>query len=268
MSQTTLKRNYHTHTYRCKHAAGDCLDYARVASQLGMEVLGFSDHTPLPDDRWLEVRMAAREIDEYEQAVQKAADAHPDLIVLLAVECEYVADYHSFFEDELLGSRGYDYLIGAGHYIGVDDHWYGSFSHAVAPGNLRLYVDQVIATIDSGLFAFIAHPDVYGCCNHLWNEDCRLAAHDICQAAVQADVPLELNGYGWRKPWIDTAEGKRAMYPWPRFWEIAAEEGVPMLINSDAHHPRDVGHGLAELGPMRDQLGLRTVDIYDRLSAL
>ena len=47
-----LKRNYHTHTYRCQHARGDCVDYARVASELGMEVLGFSDHTPLPDGRW------------------------------------------------------------------------------------------------------------------------------------------------------------------------------------------------------------------------
>ena len=26
-----LQRNYHTHTYRCKHATGDVIDYAKAA---------------------------------------------------------------------------------------------------------------------------------------------------------------------------------------------------------------------------------------------
>ena len=265
MPESTLKRNYHTHTYRCQHATGDCLDYASVAHRQGMEVLGFSDHTPLPDNRWLNVRMAMEEIDGYEQAVRVAQQAYPGMRLLLAMECEYTADYHAFFEDELLGRRQYDYLIGAGHYIGIDDGWYGSFEHAVAPHNLRRYVDQLVETIDSGLFAFIAHPDVYGCCNHVWNDDCASAARDICQAAVQADIPLELNGYGLRKPWISTPEGKRAMYPWLHFWEIAAGENVATIINSDAHRPEDVCHGMAQLGPLRDRLGLAAVDILERL---
>ena len=262
-SGESLKRNYHTHTYRCQHAKGDCVDYARVASELGMEVLGFSDHTPLPDGRWSGVRMAMKQLDEYERAVADAREAYPDLRVLLGMECEYSQEFHAFFEDELLGRRGYDYLIGAGHYIGIDDSWYGSFDNAVAPENLRLYVDQVIATMECGLFAFIAHPDVYGCCNHVWNEDCAAAARDICQASVAAGVPLELNGYGLRKPWIDTPDGKRAMYPWEPFWEIAAEERVRMIINSDAHRPEHVGHGQAELGPWVRRLGLEIFDLLD-----
>jgi histidinol-phosphatase (PHP family) len=230
-----------------------------------MEVLGFSDHTPLPDNRWEKARMALSELDDYERAVSEARSAFPKLRVLLGMECEYVEEFRTFFEDELLGERGYDYLIGAGHYIGVDDSWYGSFDHAVAPANLRRYVDQVIATINSGLFAFIAHPDLYGCCNHLWNDDCAHAARDICQAALASDMPLELNGYGIRKPWIDTPIGRRAMYPWLPFWEIAAEEKVKTLINSDAHRPEHVGSGLAELGPMQERLGLEGIDLIDRL---
>ena len=49
-----LLRNYHTHTYRCKHADGDCCDYAKVAVEQAMEVLGFSDHTALPNGFWPE----------------------------------------------------------------------------------------------------------------------------------------------------------------------------------------------------------------------
>ena len=43
--------NFHTHTYRCKHAAGDVADYCKAAVGFGMKTLGFSDHSALPDDR-------------------------------------------------------------------------------------------------------------------------------------------------------------------------------------------------------------------------
>jgi len=263
MSETVLKRNYHTHTYRCRHASGDCMDYAGVASRLGMEVLGFSDHTPLPDGRWENVRMALHELDDYTKAVADARRAFPALRVLLGMECEYTKNLRAFFEDELLGARNFDYLVGAAHYIEVDDSWYGVYTHTGTPANLRRYVDQVSLTIESGLFAFIAHPDLYGCSHHLWNDDCERAARDICQTAVEAGMPLELNGYGWRKPWIETAEGKRAMYPWLPFWEIAAEEGVKTIINSDAHRPQDVGYGHAELAPIHERLGLDVIDLIE-----
>jgi len=262
-----LKRNYHTHTYRCKHASGDCLDYARAASRLGMEVLGFSDHTPLPDGRWENVRMALEDLDGYEQAVRDSRRAFPELRVLLGMECEYTDELRAFLEDELLGARNYDYLIGAAHYIEIDDSWYGVFTNTGTAENLRRYVDQVISTLNSGLFAFIAHPDLFGCSHHQWNEDCKHAARDICQAAVQVDVPLELNGYGWRKPWIETPQGKRAMYPWLPFWEVAANEGAKVIINSDAHRPEDVGRGHAELEPIRRSLGLKRIDLLPRLRA-
>jgi len=261
-----LTRNFHTHTYRCKHATGDCEDYAHEAVTAGVEALGFSDHTALPDHRWDNVRMHIDELEDYERSIRDAQCAFPELLVLMAMECEYTRDYHAFYQDELLGRREYDYLIGAGHYIGVDDHWYGAFEHATAPENLQRYVDQVVTTIESGLFAFIAHPDLFGCCNHEWNADCAAASRDICAAAVAHDLPLELNGYGIRKPWIDTATGRRAMYPWYPFWEVAAEHGCRVICNSDAHRPQDVAHGEVELHAIRDRLGLEEVDLLARLA--
>jgi len=58
------------------------------------------------------------------------------------------------------------------------------------------------------------------------------------------------------------------MRGWPmgsvcRFWGIAAEEEVKTIINSDAHRPDDVGYGRAELGPMRERLGLEEVDLLE-----
>ena len=38
--------NYHTHTYRCRHASGTEEEYIYQALDGGLEELGFSDHTP------------------------------------------------------------------------------------------------------------------------------------------------------------------------------------------------------------------------------
>jgi histidinol-phosphatase (PHP family) len=265
MPRMGLLRNYHTHTWRCQHATGEAINYAHEAVAAGMEVLGFSDHTALPDHRWANVRMRMDQLDEYEAAVRAAAEAHPSLHVLLGMECEFQPEFAAFYRDELLGRRGYDYLIGAGHYIKVDDRWLGSFDHARAPEQLRIYVDLMVATIESGLFTFIAHPDVFGCCNPLWNADCAAAAHDLCAAAAATNTPLELNAYGIRKPWVDGDDGPRPAYPWPPFWAIAAEHGVRVVFSSDAHRPQDVSHGATELAAIRDQFGLTEVDVLDLL---
>ena len=41
--------NYHTHTTRCNHAAGTDREYVEYAIRSGIKILGFADHTPLPD---------------------------------------------------------------------------------------------------------------------------------------------------------------------------------------------------------------------------
>ena len=40
--------NYHTHTTRCHHALGSEREYIEAAIAGGMQVLGFSDHSPQP----------------------------------------------------------------------------------------------------------------------------------------------------------------------------------------------------------------------------
>ena len=83
---TTMKiTNHHSHTFRCKHAQGDAVDYVRHAFQGGASVYGISDHAPIPDGRYPEVRMAMEELDSYENAVRKAQSKFPEVKVLLGM---------------------------------------------------------------------------------------------------------------------------------------------------------------------------------------
>ena len=38
-----MLENYHTHTTRCRHAAGSDEEYVRCAIDNGLQILGFSD---------------------------------------------------------------------------------------------------------------------------------------------------------------------------------------------------------------------------------
>jgi len=264
----SLRIDLHTHTWRCKHATGDCSDYAAAAAAAGVTILGCSDHTPLPDDRWPEPRMRMDQLDDYVAAVQAARDEHPELTVLLGMECEWDDCFAAFYRDELLGRRGFDYLIGACHYFPDEGDWFGVYKHCTRPRHLRRYVDLAIATMQSGCFLFLAHPDLFGCAVDTWDADCDAAARDIADAAAALDVPLELNGYGVRKPWRDDEHGgRRPMYPWRPFWRHVAEAGATVVRNSDAHRPQDVGYDAELHHDFIAQYSLRECDIAQRLAS-
>ncbi len=257
--------NLHTHTWRCKHASGDVADYAQAAVAGGMTVLGMSDHTPLPDGRWLDHRMTLDQLDGY--IAQVRSTRVPGVRLLLGLECDWDPDFASFYRDELLARRGFDYLIAGCHFTPSADgerrvpgatlnRWFDNFNSCTTPARLRAYAAHATATMASGLFSFLTHPDLFGACNPRWTADTAACATDLCQASVALGVPLELNSYGIRKPWVPGDLTERPGYPWPPFWEVAATCGVRVVLSSDAHRPQDLFTGYAEVAAIRDRLGL------------
>ena len=74
-------------------------------------------------------------------------------------------------------------------------------------------------------------------------------------------MPLEINGYGMRKPKITTADGERYGYPWLPFWELASEYKIKVIANSDAHRPQDVSSNIADATAIGDKLGLEFAEL-------
>ena len=258
--------NLHTHTWRCQHASGEVIDYAQVARAGGMQVLGMSDHAPLPDGRWEDHRMAMAQLDDYISAVTMARQEVPEVRILLGLECDWDPGFAEFYTD-LRANRGFDYLIAGCHFTPFPggeymvpgariSAWIDTFNTCNTVARLQAYARHAAATMASGHFAFLTHPDLFAVANPQWTADTAACARDICQAAVALGVPLELNSYGLRKPWVRGADGDRPGYPWPPFWEVAAATGVQVVLSSDAHRPQDVFAGHAELVALRERLGL------------
>jgi histidinol-phosphatase (PHP family) len=123
-----------------------------------METLGFSDHCPLADGRWSSVRMANDQLDEYIAAVHDATVTYPNLKVLLGLECEYLPELKAWYVDDLYGGRKFDYLVGGAHYFPDGNGWTDTYGGTTDRQSLLAYADYVVQMIESGLFAFIAHP--------------------------------------------------------------------------------------------------------------
>lgn len=233
--------NYHTHSYLCKHAEGKPIDYVKQAMLDGCTELGFSDHCPYPStfsDIWDDVRMSPQEVSLYTQLVEEAKAA-ADFPVFMGFECEWDKQYECWYRDELKGKYGAHYLVLGSHWVTL-----GS-SHVYCPNldnsaDLNKYIDQTIDGMRSGLFAFLAHPDLFMKGYKEWDEQAADCLKAILDAAVDLQMPLEVNGLGMSRPINETSHGIRYQYPYNEFWELVAQSKVPVICNADAHDPRDV----------------------------
>ncbi len=248
--------NYHTHTYRCKHAVGDVEDYIKVADVLGMKEIGISDHTPLPDDWVSEIRMGMNELDDYTRSIDVAKVKFPQVNILKSMECDWVDSYKHFYQDELLGKRNYDYLIGAIHFYDNKKDWVYAYDTAKTK-DLIYYAGLFIEAMESGLFKFMAHPDLFGGSFSSWNKNIEAASREMIQAAEKLNIPLEINGNGFTRE--TNLKGSRP-YPIEKFWALAAEyPGLKVICNSDAHSPNDVFNGIEKGKALAMQYGLEII---------
>ena len=254
--------NYHTHTYRCRHATGDVADYVAAAAAAGLSELGFSDHCPYPDGRWPETRMPMSELPGYLEALaaaKAAAAADPASPRIHAgLECEWAPEYISFFRDEFLGNCRLDYLVAGIHCFLDKGEWRDTYRLS-KPSELIGFAETSCGAMESGLFSFLAHPDVF-CYNWMpWDENAVACARDILTTSARTGVPLEINGYGFRKAGVPAPGGRRRPYPHEEFWRLAAEYDVTCIVNSDAHRPVDTAANLEDGREIARKFGLRLI---------
>ncbi len=232
-------KTFHTHTYRCQHADGDINDYLKEADKQNGEVVGFTDHTPYPDGRWSETRMKWSDLDDYLGKIEKGRTDFPKLKIYKGFECEWHKDFRNIFEDELLFQRKIDYLVGAEHWVPWHGSWI-SMNDVRTAAHLKAYSDNLTDAISSGLFAFIAHPDIFSKGYNKWDKNTEACAIDILTAAEEFQIPLEINGYGFRKKKINNGNEWINPYPRTEFWQIASSFKIKVICNSDAHTPKDI----------------------------
>lgn len=233
-----MKANYHTHTSRCGHAEGTDEMYVKAALSQKFDVLGFSDHVPWPYRSQFTnpgVRMLLSQLDEYLLSVRKLKEKYAGQIeIFTGFECEHFPEYMGWLAD-MAQEKQLDYLILGNHYDQTDENGM-YFGRATTGAHLKRYVDSTVKGIESGLFAYLAHPDLFLRCYRPFDENCRAAARDLAQACRTYGLPMEYNLHDrYLAP-----RTNRTSYPHPEFFEIAAQAGVKIIIGLDAHEPEEL----------------------------
>lgn len=256
--------DYHIHTRMCRHAEGEPREYVERALELGMTEMGFADHLPflggweprhdLIDD-WA---MRVDELDAYCTVVQDLAREYaPDLRIALGIEADFIPET---LEDtaQVLRQYPFDYAIGSVHIVG--DRF--GFDHPDEAWRLPEYgldriqlesLELMRLAAESGLF------DVAGHLDHARKfglpedpEVVAAAAHAALRAVAAAGMAIEVNTGGLRKAIGET-------FPAAGLLAEAQGLGIPLVFGSDAHRPRDVGHGFDHAAELARAAGYREV---------
>jgi histidinol-phosphatase (PHP family) len=244
--------DYHMHTPLCHHATGMPTEYAARAVALGFTEIGFSDHSPMPKDGFDEWRMEFSRLDDYVASVHQARKDHPQLIIKLALEVDYLPGQEDWIR-KLASLHPWDYLIGSVHYI--SESWAIDSPHQLAEWKKHdpfevwsRYFDWLTRAVESGLFDIIGHADLPKKFGIYPNRDCTPLFDPFIKAAAKHDVAMELNTAGLRK---DCKE----IYPSRQIVELAKAHNVAIIFGSDAHAPGEVGMNFTEAVALARSVG-------------
>ncbi|MCR5309461.1 MAG: histidinol-phosphatase [Bacilli bacterium] len=229
-----IKYNYHTHTKRCGHAYGDDEDYVLRAIKDGYLELGFSDHVMLPGISQPGIRGEFVEAENYLNSINYLKEKYKDEIkIYRGFECEYFPKFASYYKS-LLNSKKVDYLILGQHfYMDENDQIIScTFRATNIEESEKHYIDFLLQGMASGLFKYVAHPDLFCILRKEWGEDFEELSKRICEASLKYNIPLEINLCR-----TESKDKEKWKYPREEFWKIAGEYGVRVVIGADAHYP-------------------------------
>lgn len=230
----------HTHTKRCGHAYGNDEEYVKSAIMGGFKVLGFSDHAMLPDLLQNGMRGSYALFPGYVESIRSLQKKYQSQIVMrLGMESEWFGAAYAKHYASLLSSGTLDYLILGQHcYLaGGDAYFYGDTINKVKA--LQAYEHDLIEGMETGLFLYVCHPDLFMYWYPSWDEETVKSAKHIIAKAKELGIPLEVNmgPSRWRNQGIDADGELLVPYPNPHFWDLVSQAGVPVTIGVDAHGP-------------------------------
>jgi histidinol-phosphatase (PHP family) len=237
----------HNHTTYCNHATGTIDEYIQKAIDLGIDIYGFSEHAPMEFD--YKYRLSFNQMQEYQDKIIQAKNRYKDQIeIKLGYEVDYLVGY---IDDRVIKSD-VDYLIGSVHFLnkwGFDNpEFIGQWQNRDIDEIYTQYFQAIADMAKSGLFDIVGHFDLIKVFKFLPQKDIKLLALDALKAIKKANMTLEINSAGLRKPIGE-------VYPSYEILSVAYELGIDICFGSDAHSIEQVGFGYDQALAMAKKAG-------------
>ncbi len=256
-----LTANYHTHTSRCNHAFGTEEEFILRAIDAGLEVLGFSDHTPYfyDADFYPTHKMTMAEMPDYFNTLLLLKGKYKDKIdIKIGFETEYFSNY---FDRLIKEYKSYpvDYIILGQHFVGNEGTpgSFSSFDPTSDRSKLSRYTAECIEALGTGRFSCFAHPDLLNFVpKSREDEEFLIENYELLiKAAIKTETPVEINLCGIRN---------KRNYPNPLFWSTAGKLGADVIVGCDAHTIDGICNP-AELAVAKKIISDNRLKVLDRL---
>jgi len=253
-----LKNNYHTHTKYCGHAKGDVEDYVKEAVNLNMEELGISDHAPIPlnhgmtKEEWEENYCYENmDINTFDNLLKEIDNLKSKYNIKLykACESEYLYNNDDWYKE--LRSK-LDYMILGIHFFNGEGRVLDTYKD-INYKNVDCYYECAKRAIETGLFDYLAHPDLYLFDYKSINGKNEFddKAKEIClkliDLCVKHDIYFEINTNGLKYS-KDKNNRELWLYPNIEFFKVVKEymdknpNKLKLIIGADAHEPKALGN--------------------------
>jgi len=247
-----MKTNYHTH---CSFCDGDSApeDMVRAALDKGFDILGFSSHAPLAgEEDWT---LSEEDVPEYIRQITDLKEQYRDrLAVLIGLERDYVPG-RPVWPVNRWGDFQLDFTIGSVHMMPgetpetpyaidgpVDDVRH--LVENVYKGDVRKMAGDFYGItadmVRRETFDFLGHLDVLRKRNLAYpflkeEEPWYLkTVCDLLDVIAREGVLIEINTGGISRGATET------VYPSAPILRECRKRDIPVVINSDAHSPKDL----------------------------
>ena len=253
-----LKNNYHTHTKYCGHAKGDVEDYVKEALNLNMEELGISDHAPIPlnhgmtKEEWEENYCYENmDINTFDNLLKEIDNLKSKYNIKLykACESEYLYNNDDWYKE--LRSK-LDYMILGIHFFNGEGRVLDTYKD-INYKNVDCYYECAKRAIETGLFDYLAHPDLYLFDYKSINgrNEFDDKAKEIClkliDLCIKHDIYFEINTNGLK---YSKDKNNRGLWLYPNieFFKVVKEymdknpNKLKLIIGADAHEPKALGN--------------------------
>ena len=159
--------------------------------------------------------------------------------VKFGIELDFIPGTETALE-AFIKSYPFDYVIGSVHWLGDFGFDLLEMKSKWENRDIKKTYDEYFSIltqmVESKLFDFVGHADVIKVFGHEPDDQVFLEEwyDQLSETFSKNDAVIEVSTAGLRKP-----VGK--LYPAPGLLRASYRRNVPIVINSDAHRPEDVG---------------------------
>jgi histidinol-phosphatase (PHP family) len=268
--------NYHCHSDYCD-GKGKIEDYVLAAIEKKFTSMGFSSHSPLPfRNMW---SMDSAKLDDYFLEINSLKEKYANQIEIYAgLEMDFIREYNNFTFQTLNHAKSHlDYTIFSIHFLKSKKNNYLEIDGLTSNFIKRLredwdfdsealvteYFQAFESMIDTFKPTIIGHFDKIKMHKYP-NGELVINPHSSAyknawqkalKSIAQSGAFLEVNTRGIYKKELGEP------YPSIEIIKAANELNIPLVISSDAHHPKELTSEFENIASLLNSVGIKKIKV-------